>query len=132
MDLRKTFKTSKQKETEGVWVNLDDSGAKLKIARAGNPNYKAAQQKKMARYKLAARSKTIPDSAWDEIFNELIAETILLDWAGITENGQKVPYSQEAALQALSDLKDFREIVMGFADDMTNFKDELDEGIEKN
>ena len=126
MDLRKTFKTSKQKETEGVWVNLDDSGAKLKIARAGNPNYKAAQQKKMARYKLAARSKTIPDSAWDEIFNELIAETILLD------KGQRVPYAQEAALQALSDLKDFREIVMGFADDMTNFKDELDEGIEKN
>ena len=132
MDLRKTFKTSKQKENEGVWVNLDDSGTRLKIARAGNPNYKSAQAKKMSRYKLAARSKTIPDSAWEEIFNELVAETILLDWDGITENGQKIPYSQDAALRAISELKDFREVVMSFADDMTNFKEEMDDDTEKN
>jgi hypothetical protein len=132
MELRKTFKTNKQKESDGVWFQIDEQGAKLKIARANNINYKAAQQKKMSRYKHAARAKTIPDSAWEEMFNELIAETILLDWEGITENGKPLPYSTEAALQYLTDMKDFRELVMGYADDMANFKDELDEDSEKN
>lgn len=132
MDIFKTFKTDESKEQDGVWVQLDDGKSRLKIARNLNARYKAAQQLKMQRYKMAAKVKTIPDDVWNDMFNELIAETILVDWEGITRDGEPYPYSKENALQAIGELKDFREMVMGFAADMDNFKQELDETTEKN
>lgn len=132
MDLFKTFKTDESKEQDGVWVQLDDGKSRLKIARNLNARYRAAQQLKMQRYKMAAKVKTIPDDVWNDMFNELIAETILVDWEGITKDGKPYPYSKENALEAIAELKDFREMVMGFAVDMDNFKQELDEGTEKN
>jgi len=132
MDLAKTFKTDTAKEQEGTWVPLDDGTAKLKIARMNNPRYREAQQRKLQRYKMAARSKVVPDDVWEGILNELIAETILVDWEGITNDGKPYPYSVENAKQSLTELKDFREMVLGFADDMANFKASLDEATEKN
>lgn len=130
MDL-KTFRTDNAKEQEGTWVDLGD-GARLKIARMNNPRYREVQQRKLQRYKMAARSKVVPDDVWEGILNELIAETILVDWEGITMDCEPYPYSVDHAKQALTDLKDFREMVIGFADDIANFKAELDEAIEKN
>lgn len=131
MDL-KAFKTDLEKEQEGAWVDLGDGISRLKIARMNNPRYRDAQQRKLQRYKMAARSKVVPDDVWEGILNELIAETILVDWEGITDNGTPLPYSVEHAKRALTELKDFREMVLGFADDIANFKEELDEGTEKN
>lgn len=132
MDLFKTFKTDEGKEQGGAWVDLDDGTSRLKIARMNNPRYREAQQRKLHRYKMAARSKVVPDDVWAGILNELIAETILVDWEGLTRDGEPYPYSIENAKAALTELKDFREMVLGFADDMANFKEELDEGTEKN
>ncbi len=132
MDIFKQFQTNENKEVNGVWVNLDDEGkARLLIARAQNPHFREAQQRKMKRYKMAAKSKNIPDDVWDGLFNELIFETILLGWEGMTEGGKPLPYDEENVLRALK-MKDFRELVMGYADDMTNYKDESDEAAEKN
>lgn len=131
MDL-KTFRTDKEKEHDGTWVDLGDGVARLKIARMNNTRYREAQQRKLQRYKMAARSKVVPDDVWEGILNELIAETILVDWEGITMDGDSYPYSIDHAKQALTDLKDFREMVLGFADDIANFKEELDQATEKN
>jgi hypothetical protein len=131
MDL-KTFRTDNEKEQDGTWVDLGDGVARLKIARMNNPRYREAQQRKLQRYKMAARSKVVPDDVWEGILNELIAETILVDWEGITMDGDSYPYSIDHAKQALTDLKDFREMVLGFADDIANFKEELDQATEKN
>lgn len=132
MDLFKQFKTDEAKEQDGTWVELDNGSAKLKIARMNNPRYREAQARKLNRYKMAARSKVVPEKVWGEILNELIAETILVDWAGITKDEQPFVYSVENAKQALTELKDFREMVLSFADDIANFKSELDEATEKN
>lgn len=131
MDL-KTFRTDNEKEQDGTWVDLGDGVARLKIARMNNPRFREAQQRKVQRYKMAARSKVVPDDVWEGILNELIAETILVDWEGITMDGEPYPYSVDHAKQALTDLKDFREMVIGFADDIANFKAEMDQATEKN
>ena len=131
MDL-KTFRTDDAKEQDGAWVDLGDGVARLKIARMNNPRFREAQQRKLQRYKMAARSKVVPDDVWEGILNELIAETILVDWEGITMDGEPYQYSVDHAKQALTDLKDFREMVIGFADDIANFKAEKDQATEKN
>ena len=131
MDLFSKFKTNEDKERDGVWVSLDGEG-RIRIARTNNPLYREAMLRKMNRYKMAAKSKVIPDDAWLDIVNELIAETILVDWEGITEKGEPLSYSVENAKRVLTELKDFREMVLSIADNMDNFKEELDEGTEKN
>lgn len=132
MDLFKTFKTDESKEQDGVWVQLDSGDSRLKIARSNNAKYRASQQLKMERYRFAAKTKTVPDDVWNAMFNELIAETILVDWDGITKDGKPYPYSRENALQAIAELKDFRELVMSFAVDLDNFKQDVQEATEKN
>lgn len=131
MDLFAKYKTDESKEREGVWVPLDGEG-RIRIARTNNPLYREAMVRKVNRYKMAAKSKVIPEDDWITIVNELIAETILVDWEGITEKGQPLPYSVENAKRVLTELKDFREMVLSIADNMDNFKEELDEGTEKN
>jgi len=131
MDLFAKYKTDESKEREGVWVPLDGEG-RIRIARTNNPLYREAMVRKVNRYKMAAKSKVIPEDDWITIVNELIAETILVDWEGITEKGQPLPYSVENAKRVLAELKDFREMVLSIADNMDNFKEELDEGTEKN
>lgn len=132
MDLFKTFKTDKSKEQDGVWFPLDEQ-SKLRIARLNNPRYQAAIQKKGNRYKLSAKVKAIPEDVWEGLMNEVIAETILVDWDGITDHGEPLPYSVENATRMLSEYPDFRNtIVLAIAGEMDNFKEELDEGTEKN
>lgn len=131
MDLFAKYKTDESKEREGVWVPLDGEG-RIRIARTNNPLYREVMVRKVNRYKMAAKSKVIPEDDWITIVNELIAETILVDWEGITEKGQPLPYSVENAKRVLAELKDFREMVLSIADNMDNFKEELDEGTEKN
>lgn len=131
MDLLKTFKTNKDREQNGVWVLMDDQKSRLKIARWGNQRFKDAMQRKMQRYQMAARAKTIPDEMYRTMLNEVIQDTILLDWENMTWGNEPFAYTPEHVLQAL-ELDDFRNEVTGFAQDMANFKEELDEGTEKN
>ena len=132
MDLFKTFKTDKAKEQDGAWFPLDEH-SKLLIARLNNPRYQAAIQKKANRYKVAAKVKAIPEDVWEDLMNEVIAETILLDWTGITDKGEPLSYSVDNAKRMLSEYPDFRNtIVLATAGEMDNFKEELDENTEKN
>lgn len=131
MDIFSKFKTDESKERDGVWVPLEKDG-RIRVARTNNPLYREALVRKVSRYKTATTSKVIPEDDWLNIVNELVAETILVGWEGITEKGQPLPYSVENAKRVLTELKDFREIVLSIADNMDNFKEELDEGTEKN
>ena len=132
MDLFKTFHTDKAKEQDGAWFVLDET-SKLRIARMNNPRYHAAIQKKTQRYKIAAKMKTIPEDVWEDLVNEVIAETILVDWEGITEKGEPLLYSVENAKRMLTEYPDFRNtIVLSISGEMDNFKQELDETTEKN
>ena len=132
MDLFKQFKTDEAKTQEGVWVSLDET-SRIRIARTGNAKYREAIKAKSQRYRMRAKVKTIPEKDWADLMNEVIAETILVDWEGITEKGVPVSYSVENAARMLADYPDFRDtVVLPFADDMENFKAELDEATEKN
>ena len=125
MDIKQTYSTDLDLEVNGVWVTTGD--AKFLIARMHNPDYNERLLAAMKPYKRQQLSK-------DESLKLMVAieaETILLDWDGVTENGQPVPYSKEKAREYLM-IKDFRAQVMEAATSMHTFKaEEVEEG-EKN
>lgn len=121
MDLFKTFKTDDTKEQEGVWIALDGK-SRIKVARLNNSRYREALKKQARRFEGPLRAQTLTHEAKEGLLNDLLADTILLDWEGMTSHGEPFPYSRENAKSVLTDMKDFRELVMSFAEDVENYR----------
>jgi len=106
------------KESEGVWEDLAFlSGARVKIARFGNPESTKMMRRLRKPYEKALRAgRDLPDDKQEQILNQVIAKTIWLDWEGINVSNEKgeivhLPFSIENALKLLEDdrLKDLRD-----------------------
>ena len=115
------FATDLSLEEDGVWIDIGD-GARLKIARIGNPRYKEALRAKLKPYRSKAAQAALSDEQWLHINCEVEAKTILLDWEGWEQdNGKKATYSEKAAYQMLHGLKDFRAMVLRLAEEQATF-----------
>ena len=132
MDLRK-FASNATKEREGVWIDLDET-TKVKIARMDNPAFKKAMQRELGPYKQAVRSGTLSEQQSEKIMAKVLAETILVDWKGMTEEGKELAYSVDEAQRILSapHLQDFRKMVVSFSEDAALFREAELEDAEKN
>lgn len=131
VDFKKEFVTNKKLEDEGAWVDIGDDGA-IKVARAGNKKAIAHMRTISAPYTSQIRFGKLPDDVATKIAIETIAETILLDWKGITYDGKPLPYSKENAIRLLTESEDFRELVSNISSERKTFQQELDEAITKN
>jgi hypothetical protein len=132
MDIIKTFST--KGETEGKWFDIGD--ASFLIAKMDNPQYEKLRNKLIKPHVGKFRSPNMEDSSLlEEIMDECILKTILLDWKNITEtiDGEviEIPYSLEKARQYLK-ISEFKNQVMTFAGNWKNFKAYEDEEAEKN
>ena len=121
MDLYEKYKTDEDKEVEGAWVPLSAT-ARIKVARMGNTRYRECMRKKSAPYRQSGIANTIPPEVLEQIVREAVAETILVDWKGITTDGTDVPYSKDTSLKFCTDLKDFYNLVLTAADNMETFR----------
>jgi len=130
MEIVKQFAVNEERAEQGVWIPIGED-ARLKVARANNPNFRRVFRKLITPYTAAIRSNSLPDDVDDQIMIRAIAETILVDWQGITENGEPIPYSVEKARKYLQH-EPFRELVMNFARDLSLYKEAMDEETEKN
>jgi len=118
------FKTNQSLEIEGVWVDIGE-GAKVKVARVGNTAYAKYIERAYKPYRKMQRTGTVPEDLQRRIFIDAIANTILLDWSGFTDDkDQPIPYSVDAAVKQLTDLKDFRELIVELAAEAETFRDE--------
>ena len=120
-----SFKTDLGREDGGVWVDLDAT-ARVKIARTGNSRYRDLLRAKLKPHRRAIQAETLSDDIADRLLAEVMAETVLLDWEGLTENGAPVAYSTAKARALLSDpaFKDFREMIGQMAGDMELFREQ--------
>ena len=121
MDLAKTFRVDETKELDGVWVALGE-GAEVKIAKAMNPRFKDLIRAEMGRYKQAIQAQTLDDETAERVLISVMARTILLDWRGITEEGEEIPYTPEKAEEYLTNYVDFRDFVTRNSEDQTHFR----------
>lgn len=85
MGLYEKMKTSPRLETEGIWLQIDDT--RIKLARAGGKNTKFVT----AAEKIAREHKRSLDLMNEEqgrkLFAKLYAEIIVLDWLTKSEDG---------------------------------------------
>ena len=131
MDLKKEFGTNKKLETEGVWEDFGN-GCKVLIARQGNENYKKAFRKLSKPYQNAIRRNNLSDEIAERILIEVMAETIVLDWSGMEEDGKDIKYSKEECFRILKSYPDFKNEVSFRSESMELFKQEMDAETEKN
>jgi hypothetical protein len=121
MDISK-FKTLPSLEDEGVWLEVGE-GFKVKVCRLGCKRHAELYRRLTSPpgIRAAIESNTYPPEEHARMQVQLIAETILVGWEGLTENGVEVPYSVENAKRML-EVKDFRFLIHQLADQQANFR----------
>lgn len=122
MDFAK-LKSDPIREQEGAWIELGD-GAAILVARMGNPAYEKCLRRLRRPLQSAIRAKTVTDDQILKIVIRASAEFILLDWRGMFEDGKPLAYSVDVAERILTEVKDFREMVYGFAADAEIYRQE--------
>lgn len=129
-----TTATDPKKEIEGVWRPFTD-GSRLKIARIGNPAYRSLLRRKVKSNRAVLDNEDdLADKVSDKVLGEVMAETILLDWEGVTINGESVPYTKELGRTLLCDPenRDFREKVKSYAEDAEAYRKKVEDESVKN
>lgn len=127
MSIYDLFETDMEKEVEGFWhpVNKNIS---IKMARAGGANmaYSKVMELKTRPHRKrggAFEGENVDVALANELMQEAFAETIILDWKGITtKEGKKVPYSPAAAVRLLKDLPDLFIELRDAAGSAANFR----------
>lgn len=121
MDVFNTYATNPKKEVEGVWRDAPGSGRVL-VGRSGNRNYSrllAALYERNQR-ELDAKTPEAEDLS-DQIMIEVMAETVLLGWEGITFKGRAMTYSKENA-KLLLGVKDFRLFIVRLSNEIDGYR----------
>ena len=125
-NLKELFGTDKVKEKEGVWQDMGD-GLKMRIARIGNPKYQKRFEALSKPHRRALRRGTLSNEIAEKLLVQCIAETIVLDWEGVEENGKETPFSVENAVRILLEYPELRKYVEDIANEMEGYKAEDDE-----
>ncbi len=130
MDIETAF-ANPEVEKNGVWVDYRD-GSKVKIARAGNPNFVRVQEAKLKPYRRRQRNGTLDSETETRVLCDVLAETVLLEWEGFTKNGKPFPYSKSNASGLLQNSMDFRNEIVDMATSEDHFHGDYVEESEKN
>lgn len=104
---------------EGKWASYE--GSDFRIAYATNVKFLRAKQRLEQPYRRKIESNTMDPAEHRRILCKAMAEAILLEWKNVDGD---IPYSVKAAEKALLNDEAFREFVMSFSMELSNFRDE--------
>lgn len=132
MDLQSLY-TDHDKEVAGAWVRLDED-TELKIARLYNERFLQRYNELVKPGEVLANDNTLAISSEraDNIMGTLIADSILLDWRGLTQGGEPIEYSKEKVIEIWTDdrCREFRRIVMEASQNLENYRlEEIDKAV---
>lgn len=100
----------------GTWVDVDKDGTKLLIAALPNPKYNRALEPHRQRYR--ALDEDIPET----IYEQVIAETVLLGWEKVEDEGMEIEATPANRLKMLQRYPQFKALVLRQATLVTNFQ----------
>lgn len=139
MSIYKLFKTDKNLEQDGVWIeypeNEDGSIPSFKIARMSrsNKNYLKAVEEKTKPYKRQIELNAMKSDLADDMLLDIFVSAILLDWKNVvTLQGNAFPYSKENAKQLMKMLHDLYDDLQEKAKEIQFFIDRDMENDAKN
>jgi hypothetical protein len=98
------YRSESDLEKGGVWVEL--SGMRFKLARIGGANegFLKLVRKRLSPYRRALDSGALDETFARGIMAGVIAESVLLDWEGVSGPDGPIAYSKEAATDLLTKL----------------------------
>lgn len=114
---------------KGVWA--DYMGGKFLLARRG-PRYQARLVDLYNSNIDLIKSNTPEGNEKSlEVFRQTFAETVLLNWEGITRNGVPLAYTQEEGLKLLSDpcMFELTTFLEGFSNNHTNYQIKVEQEV---
>jgi len=115
---------------EGSWIEYQ--GSNFKIAYAGSTRFARVKDRIEKPHRRMIEKGMVDPGDQKKWLIQALGEAILLDWNGVyDEDGNQVPYSKAAAVQALTNSEDFREFVMTFSMELANFR-EVQKEVEGN
>lgn len=114
-------------ETGGVWKDLP-KGARVKIARWGNPEFARLLRSKLkANRVLIDGDDDLSEKVSEQIITEVMARTILKDVSGIRFRGKVVDsYNPKVGEQLLS-IGDFRARIKAFSEQEESYRVKAEE-----
>ena len=116
------FKTDGALERDGVALDYD--GFSITVARAGGSNrrYSAAMAQRTKAIRSALRTGHVDEATNQRILREVMADTVVLGWAGVTgRDGEPLPFSRENVVRLFTDLPDLMADVFQQASELANF-----------
>ena len=120
MDIFSSYATDETLENEGKWFPLSKT-AKVKVARAGNEKYTDLLRAKLKEASLDGMPEKEANAVAEDILIDVMAQTILLNWEGLTYQGAAAPVTAAQAKVFLK-VKDFRKKIAGFSENFESFR----------
>jgi len=108
------FGTDKNLEREGVVLDYGD-GLEIRIARAGGSNskFEKSTQQKMRKFSQQLKHDLLEPEQMREVMREVLAETVVLSWKGVTDRaGKELPFNVANCIQLFKDLPDLFDDVL--------------------
>lgn len=136
-NLQRIFATNESLEEDGAWVDVNELyGLKIKVRRlrseASIKAYEDIVRESFGEQKIR-RPEDLDARQSGDILTRQLARAVLIDWKGVYDGeGNEIPYSEEAALATLTEMKDFREFVYQAANERDTFRDKADKEAAKN
>lgn len=128
MDVFSSFATDEALEVEGTWFHLSKT-ARVRVARAGNEKYLKALRKGLEANRIDFESASDESNeVAEKLMIDVMADTILLGWEGLSFQGKPMEYSRINA-RVLLRVKDFRKKITGFSESFEAFKVKAQEDL---
>ncbi len=121
-----SLRTNEDLENKGVWRDLGN-GSRLLLARLGNAEFSKMFNELVQPY--AETGTKVPEVVQKDITVRCLARCILLGWEGIYDGEVELEYSYESSVRVLTEIKDFRELVLKLAGDLDAYKDTKDKEL---
>lgn len=111
-----SVETDTQAEVTGVWTEKLQGDMQLLVARVGNKKYLA-----FLRAMTKDTTAELTEEQAESLTLSCYANTILLGWEGVQENGKQLDYSVQEAERILRKYPEFFKIVQREATKLANF-----------
>lgn len=118
MEIKETM--PKPLENEGIWCRFGDSDLEIKIASNTSEEYRKALRKKLSA-KRRELGGTLPEELDEELTVDCVAEFIVKDWRGLTEDGKPVEPTLENKLRVMRKSFKIQQFVINRAVDQAMF-----------
>lgn len=147
MSLRKTFKTDKTAEVEGVWIEVavnDHNGKpiKVKISRMSSSNKRYTKQLNMVTkpHQAAIQNDAMDNDLARKMLQEVFADTILLGWenlpkselTGDDKDTEELEFNRDNALALFAEMPDLYDDWEARANKAAAFREIEREEVAKN